>query len=80
MITFLTGLRLSLIQWTLLTLGSALGVLVLAFRAQGSRLHEAQISLLLATTRNADDTKTLAVVKAKERLALAMKDYYNNKQ
>lgn len=77
-ISYLNSLRLSLIQWTCLVLAGAVGALVVAFRAQGSQLHRAQIQLLLATMRQSDTNKEAAVVKAREAFQIAMKDYQDH--
>ena len=74
----LSSLRLSLYQWTFLTLAVAFGALVAAFRAQGTALHKTQIQLLLATTRNSDSAKELAVKIAKDKLQAALADYYRS--
>lgn len=77
---FLSNLRLSFTQWGLLSLALAFGGLIVAFRARGTALHQAQISLLILTTRQADSGKEVAVQVAKEKLAKAMKDYYDAQQ
>lgn len=46
MITFLKNLKLSGVEWLVVSAGLAIGALVVALRVQGSRLHAAQIALL----------------------------------
>lgn len=79
-LSYLSGIKLGLLQWALLSLATVLGGLIIAFRAQGSKLHAAQIQLLLATVNNSDTGKEAAVVKAKASLADALQDYYNSKK
>ncbi len=47
---WLNNLKLSLMQWISIGAAGAIGLLVLALRIQGSRLHKAQISLLEVKT------------------------------
>lgn len=75
-LSWFTNLKLSILQWALVTLGTAVGVLVYRFKVQGSQLHETQIKLLLATINQSTTLKEAAVVKAKQQLQGALKDYY----
>lgn len=75
LMTWLKSLRLSLIQWGLLTVAAAVGWFVVAYRIQGGELHRAQIALLLATIRQSDTGKEVAVTRARERFNQAMKEY-----
>lgn len=75
LLSWLSSLRLSLIQWTTLILAGTVGALVIALKAQGTRLHRAQIQLLLATMNQTDTAKEEAVTRAREAFQAAMKDY-----
>ena len=79
-LTWLNGLRLSITQWAFVSLAAVVGGLVLALRLQGSRLHETQIKLLIATVNQSDTLKEQAVVLAKTKLQAALKDYYASKK
>lgn len=46
MLSFLGNLKLSLTQWLGALAAGAIGLLVLALKIQGSRLHRAQVQLL----------------------------------
>ena len=75
LLSYLSTLRLSLVQWITLILAGAVGALVVALKAQGTRLHRAQIQLLLATMNQSDTAKEAAVVKARDSFQAAMKEY-----
>ena len=46
MINFLKGLSLTIGQWLLVTMATALGILIFLLRRQGTALHRAQVELL----------------------------------
>lgn len=67
MIGLLTRLRLSLAQYIGLTLAILVGGLVAALKIQGSRLHKAQIGLLLSGLERERDLSAVKVAEAKKR-------------
>lgn len=66
-------------NYLLTALASIIGVLVIALKLQGGKLHEAQIKLLLTTIDRGQSEKDKAVAMAKEQLQSALKDYYGSK-
>lgn len=74
-LSYLSTLKLSIVQWSVLLLSGAVGALVIALKAQGTKLHRAQIQLLLTTMAQSDTGKELAVTKARETFQAAYKDY-----
>lgn len=62
-LNFLKNLRLSLSQWTIVTLAGVVGALVLKLELQGGTVHKLQVQLLEQTTKttlNADDAAVAA--------------------
>lgn len=71
----LDKITLSLTQFTVLSLSLALGALVIAFKRQGTALHQAQVELLVGNLRLVDKTDQEAVSRARTRLTTAIAAY-----
>lgn len=69
---FLGNLHLSLLQWLLLSASTVIGGLVIALKAQGSRLHKAQVQLLSIQYSTAIVKQDADVEKAKEAYRTAL--------
>ena len=76
---FLSNLHLTLVQWLLVSLATAFGVLVVMFKLQGSKLHLAQVQLLTLDFK-AQNMKDRGVVsRARTRYTKAMNSYIQSK-
>lgn len=64
-----------LAKYLLIALSAVVGVLVIALRIQGGKLHAAQISLLRTTIESGQEPLDKAVLLAKARLKAALKSY-----
>ena len=76
--SFLSNLKLTIMQWVSLTMAGAIGVLVLLLDQKGSALHRAQVQLLEAhmdTQQLANDQKVQA---AKDRYGKVRQDYLDS--
>ena len=71
------NLKLSLEQWVFLLLAGAIGVLVVLFRIQGGRLHEAQVSLLLQQLDSTLKQQDLKIANARRAYEDAVGSYHN---
>lgn len=77
MIAWLNNKVLSASQWLLLSMAGAIGILVVALRAQRTALHKAQVDLLRTSVEldtAQDDEK---VARAQAAFLKALKEYHN---
>jgi len=72
---FLSNIKLTAIQWVLLTLTAIIGILVIALGIQGGRLHKAKVKLIekdldIATLKDDENiaSKKKKLKKAKKEL------------
>jgi hypothetical protein len=75
MISWFNNLRLSLTQWLLLSVSAVCGLLVLALRIQGSRLHKAQIDSLMAGIRYRNVAEDGNIDILRDRLEQEIQEY-----
>jgi hypothetical protein len=74
-LTFLSNLKLTLSQWLLLCLSTAVGLLVVALDLKGTQLHKAQVNLLQAQFGNAMSLQDAKVDAARIAFEAAVNDY-----
>lgn len=79
MMTWVNNLRLSLVQWLLLSVSATAGLLVLALRIQGSRLHKAQIDALAAGIKYRNVAEDANIDRLRDQLEQQIQDYENAK-
>ena len=65
-----------MVNYLLIALASVIGILILALRIQGGRLHAAQIRLLVIATEQRQAKLDAAVIAAKLQLNASLKAYY----
>lgn len=75
MLAWLNGLRLSLVQWLLLSAASAVGILIALLRLRGGQLHAAKVALLREQFGRAMDQQDARVERAKDRFRKAQREY-----
>lgn len=76
MASFISSLKLTLEQWALLTITTAMGILLTLFSLRGSKIHKLQLELL---TQKIDSTlaqSEIKIKKAKEDYAKAVSNYH----
>lgn len=63
---FISNLHLTLTEWAIAALAAVVGAFVVAFKVQGSRLHAAQVQLLLMrySVTNGRDSDRINAAKA----------------
>ena len=76
---FISNLKLSLSQIAVGAVAAIVGLLVLALRLQGSKLHATQVALLQAQYGNALDSQAKKVANAEQRYQEAYKAFEESK-
>jgi len=80
LIGYITKAQLTVTQWVLLAMATAISGLVAALELQGSRLHWAQIQLLEQNLQVVDSSDDKAMLDARNRFHEAYKAYVRAKQ
>lgn len=75
MIELLSKIKMTLGQWLGLLAASIIGVLVLALKLQGSRLHKAKIDLLREQVHGNMEKNAAATEAARKRYQEALDEY-----
>jgi hypothetical protein len=75
MLSFFASIKLTLSQWLLALLTALVGLLLIALRIQGGKLHRAQVMLLAARLNANTDKADQLVMSAKNAYVQALQEY-----
>lgn len=74
-LSILSSIKLSLQQWLLVTMAATIGLLVVAFRVQGTRLHKYQVMALSAAIDAAQGQEDDKLASLKEKFYSTLQEY-----
>lgn len=74
-ILFLSTIKLTVTQWLLIMMAGTIGVLVVALRLQGSKLHKAQVTILTTNLNNSIKQSEAKTAEASHRFDKAYQAY-----
>jgi len=75
----INGISLTLTQWILLAMAGIIGMLLVALKLQGSKLHKAQVQILTQHLHTVDMGDENAVKTSRDRFNKAYQEYKDAK-